>query len=510
MKKTATQSLSKQAMVLIMARGISFLVTLGIPLILVRYLTQAEFGAYKQSILLYTTAVTLLPWGMSQSLYYFIPQDPKDRGGYLANSFLFLVGIGILSLVGFSFAGPTLQHYFHSTELANSAMIIGIYLFFMISSIHWEIVLVADNRAKEAAGVILLNETFKAVALIGSALIWHSFTGIMTAIAVAAAIRFFLLGAYFFQDLKVVLKGPNLLLLRKQWSYAMPFGLISVLSFSQDYFHQYYVSYSFSPADFAIYAVGCLQLPLIDLFYSSIGDVAMVKMAEHLRIQDIVGLRNVWHDAMLKLAIIFLPMMIYLVIVSNLFITTLFTQNYQASVPIFIVSTIGMFLSALLFVDPVMRVFGEMRFMLIITILRLPVTFTLVVGALTLFGMIGVAATTIISILLVRAIILIKISRIMQVGIKAILPWPSLGRILLAALSAALPTVLIINLPLSAKSLLLITALVYGLVFLLAGLALNIFPLEERKMVRDFWDKNSRWLITSFAKEPESKETQSL
>lgn len=159
MKKTATQSLSKQAMVLIMARGISFLVTLGIPLILVRYLTQAEFGAYKQSILLYTTAVTLLPWGMAQSLYYFIPQDPQDRGGYLANSFLFLVGIGILSLVGFSFAGPTLQHYFHSTELANSAMIIGIYLFFMISSIHWEIVLVADNRAKEAAGVILLNET---------------------------------------------------------------------------------------------------------------------------------------------------------------------------------------------------------------------------------------------------------------------------------------------------------------------------------------------------------------
>lgn len=290
----------------------------------------------------------------------------------------------------------------------------------------------------------------------------------------------------------------------------MPFGLISVLSFSQDYFHQYYVSYSFSPADFAIYAVGCLQLPLIDLFYSSIGDVAMVKMAEHLRIHDIVGLRNVWHDAMLKLAIIFLPMMIYLVIVSNLFITTLFTQNYQASVPIFIVSTIGMFLSALLFVDPVMRVFGEMRFMLIITILRLPVTFTLVVGALTLFGMIGVAATTIITILLVRTIILIKISRIMQIGIKAILPWPSLGRILLAALSAALPTVLVINLPLSAKSLLLITALVYGLVFLLAGLALNIFPLEERKMVRDFWDKNSRWLITNFAKEPESKETQSL
>src|SRR5215813_10318673 len=97
---SVNQSLSKQSMTLIAARGISFFLTLGIPLVLVRYLTQTEFGSYKQSILLFTTAVTLLPFGMAQSLYYFIPKEPENRAGYMANSFLFLLCAGSLPLLG--------------------------------------------------------------------------------------------------------------------------------------------------------------------------------------------------------------------------------------------------------------------------------------------------------------------------------------------------------------------------------------------------------------------------
>src|SRR5438552_588899 len=114
MEMNENQSLSKQAMTLIVARGISFFLTLGIPLVLVRYLTQSEFGAYKQSILLYTTVVSLLPWGMSQSLYYFIPKEPEHRTGYLANSFIFLLSVGVICLLGFFFGGPFLEKYFHS------------------------------------------------------------------------------------------------------------------------------------------------------------------------------------------------------------------------------------------------------------------------------------------------------------------------------------------------------------------------------------------------------------
>ncbi|MEW6733361.1 MAG: lipopolysaccharide biosynthesis protein [Acidobacteriota bacterium] len=480
-----TRNLAKQAIMLITARSIAFLVTLSIPLILVRYLTQTEFGAYKQSILLYTTAVSLLPWGMSQSLYYFIPKQPEYRSGYLANTFLFLLIVGLMVLLGFVLGGPLLQRYFNNSVLAENSPILGLYIFFMITSIYGEITLVSENRVREAAWLILLNEVTKAVALIGSALLLHSFQGIVMGLATAAAVRFLLTSLYFRRDLKRVLQGPNLQLLRNQWHYAMPFGLMLLLGFFQDYFHQYYISYSFSPADFAIYAVGCLELPLIDLFYSSIGDIAMVKMTEHLRDGDKTAVRATWHEAIVKLAVIFYPLAFYLAVVNDQFIVALFTTRYQASAAIFFVSLLALPLAVLL-TDPVMRVYGDMRFTLMISALRLPLTIPMVMGTLAMFGMIGGMVSTVFMLLLMRITMLARISILMQTGIKSLLPWQELGKIILTAAIAALVTLMIVELPVSPKLMLIITAPIYATTFLLIGIWLNIFPVEERQMVKRF------------------------
>ena len=45
-------------------------------------------------------------------------------------------------------------------------------------------------------------------------------------------------------------------------------------------YHQYVVASQFDAATFAIYAVGCLQIPLVDLITTSTANVMMVKMAE--------------------------------------------------------------------------------------------------------------------------------------------------------------------------------------------------------------------------------------
>src|SRR4029078_3446832 len=95
----------------------------------------------------------------------------KNRAGYLANSFLFLFIVGVLSLVGFYFSGPLLERSFQSPDLGSVGPLLGLYTFFMVSSLYAEVALVSDNRTNAAAVVILLNEVFKAVALIGGALI---------------------------------------------------------------------------------------------------------------------------------------------------------------------------------------------------------------------------------------------------------------------------------------------------------------------------------------------------
>ena len=65
---------------------------------------------------------------------------------------------------------------------------------------------------------------------------------------------------------------------REQLAYALPFALAVGVEVVQLNYHQYVVASRFDTATFAIYAVGCLQIPLVDMIMTSTVNVLMVKM----------------------------------------------------------------------------------------------------------------------------------------------------------------------------------------------------------------------------------------
>ena len=69
-------------------------------------------------------------------------------------------------------------------------------------------------------------------------------------------------------------------LLRQQLGYALPFALAVGVEVVLINYHQYVVAARFDAATFAIYAIGCLQIPLFDLIITSTVNVMMVKMAD--------------------------------------------------------------------------------------------------------------------------------------------------------------------------------------------------------------------------------------
>src|SRR2546427_9616045 len=73
---------------------------------------------------------------------------------------------------------------------------------------------------------------------------------------------------------------PDLGVLKQQLRYALPFEMAVLVEIVQGSFHQYAVSYYFDAATFAIYAVGCLQIPLVDIVATSTDNVMMVQMAK--------------------------------------------------------------------------------------------------------------------------------------------------------------------------------------------------------------------------------------
>src|SRR5262245_56139170 len=80
MPPSRTRSLTAQAFWLLVAKTVGFALTMALPLVLVRTLSQADFGLYKQAFLIVGTATTALPLGFGMSAFYFLPRERERHG----------------------------------------------------------------------------------------------------------------------------------------------------------------------------------------------------------------------------------------------------------------------------------------------------------------------------------------------------------------------------------------------------------------------------------------------
>src|SRR5206468_6900138 len=118
---------------------------------------------------------------------------------------------------------------------------------------------------------------------------------------------------------------------------------------------------------FAIYAVGCLQIPLVDIVMLSASNVMMVRMTHTIHEGRGHAVVALWHDTTRKLALIFFPFVGLLLVNARELIVLLFTENYLASTPIFMVSSLYILLTVFQ-IDGVLRVYAQTRFLFVINL----------------------------------------------------------------------------------------------------------------------------------------------
>jgi len=205
---------------------------------------------------------------------------------------------------------------------------------------------------------------------------------------------------------------------------------------------QYVVSHLFDPATFAIFAVGCLQIPLVEFAASPTSDVMMVKMQECLAAGQHRAVLEIWHDTTWKLALLFLPLTAFLMADAREVITLLFTSRYAASAPIFLVWAVMIVLTALQ-VDGVLRVFAQTRFLLVLNLMRLAIMAALIRVCLSEFHLAGAALVTVLATLAFKTGAMIRMKRLMGVGAADLLPWRGLAGLAAAAAGSAVVVLLI-------------------------------------------------------------------
>jgi O-antigen/teichoic acid export membrane protein len=434
--------IARPALVLTGGRAIGLGIAFAIPLVLARVFDQSEFGTYKQLFLIYSTLFGLAQLGMAESLYYFVPRDGSHAGRQVANAMVVLGVVGLGCVAALWTLRDAIVAWFGNAALGAELVPLGWFLAFMLTSTVFEIVLVSRRQHVVAAWAYATSDVVRAICFVVPAVLLWGLHGVMVGAAVFAGVRLVAvllsLGREFGSELRA--DGH---VLRRQLAYALPFALAVGIEILHINWHQYAVASRFDAASFAIYAVGCLQVPLVDLIVTSTVNVMMVEMAG-LRERNVAAARALWHDTISKLAFLIFPLAAFLVLMARAIIVLLFTASYEASVPIFTLWSLTM-LGSVLVVDGVLRVFAETRYLLFQNALHLVIVAALAGTFLTLFGLQGAVLVSLLATMAVKVVAVIRISRLMGAGVADALPWRRLATAAACAVVAVAPAYVIVR-----------------------------------------------------------------
>jgi len=483
-ESSETKSVVRPALVLMSGRTLAFVFTFLIPVVLVRVFDPAQFGTYKQLFLVFSTFYGMAPFGIASSLYYFLPSTPQGRGECVANALLVLATIGVIGAGALVIATPKLVAWFDNPELTAYLPWIGLYALLAMLSSCLEIVLIVQGKYAYASASYGLSDVLRAAALILPALLFRRIGWLLAgAIAVALLRTLFALG-FLWRKFRGSFT-PDLPLLKRQLAYSLPFGVAVCVEVLQTGFPQYLVSHRFDPVILAIFAVGCLENPLVELLGSSAGDVMMVKMQSALAADRSRVVLELWHETTAKLTLLFFPMVALVAVAAHEIIVLVYTDRYLASVPILVMWS-SMALLAPFSVDGVLRVFAQTRILLILNVVRLSIIVALMPWALG-YGLVAGTFVVVLANAVFKIAGLLRIKMLLGVSVRELLPWRRLVTFLsMAIVAGAVAWGVRYELPIRAIPLTLATETAFGvLTYGVLVWTLNVLSEREKLALRE-------------------------
>ncbi len=364
--KNKTISLREQSAWLLIAKIIGFGFSFMLPLVVVRYLPIDAVGHYRESFQVLTNAVVILPFGISMSAYYFLARETERRAASILNILLFNLIVGGLACFTLYLFPQILGNLFRSNEMTGLAPEIGVVIWIWIFSTFLETVAVANQEAKVAT-VFIIAAQFSKTLLMGAAVFaFGTVEAFIYAAMIQGVIQTFILLNYLRWRFPGFWESFDFRFFREQMAYALPFGLAGILWMAQYDIHNYFVGYKFSPSDFAIYAYGCFEVPLIAMLSDSVTSVLIPRM----NALQLEGRRDemirITARAIQKLSFFYFPIYVFLLVTSHTFIVTLFTHRFERSASIFVINLTLLPFSVLI-LDPIVRSYKELGRLFLLT-----------------------------------------------------------------------------------------------------------------------------------------------
>ena len=464
---------------------LSFAVTFAVPLLLVRRLSRYDYGVYKQVFLLIATITGYGQFSFPMSSYYFFPRHENHRA-VVMNVMVFIGGIGLLNSAVFGLYPEMARKITGSAETVPLAGLIGWTVCFTILGYFLEVLTVLRQEVRVAGLVVLGSAISKGLLLVSAAWAFSTVEALLWAYMLQGMLQTVFLLAYLHSRYRGFVWQFDKSLFVRQLAYSLPYAVAGFIMATLTDLHSYAVSKRFGASEFAVYAVGCLQLPLTAILTEATGPL----LIRQVNVLEQEGRREEIARLILaagrKLAFVFFPLAGCLIVVGREFLTLLFTEQYLSSYPVFVLNLLLIPLGSLL-LEPISRAYPERQVsMLKIRLGLVGLLVLLLYPAMSWLGPIGAMMVVVVVALLER----IVLARFWL----GILGWPKIdsrlladtGKLALSAVLAGIAAELFRQSLGEVKPLLVLCccSAVYGIVYCAVCFGLGILTSEEKGMIQ--------------------------
>lgn len=421
-------TLTSRSVVLVAARLSKYLVLLLSPVLLVRILDVEAYGQYREFVLYAMLLATVLSFGVSGNLLYFIPKDPANERVFCNQSILFLlatttVGLAVLYL------GRDLVTGFTSFDYLG--LLLG-YVFFYVNLDLVESYFLAKKRSDYVFVYSALMVLVRVAAVIGSAYVTRDPQQIIIVMTAVEAAKFLLLAVWWKRAVNISWAFDKSLA-REQLQYIVPIGAGLVAANVNQRFGGIFIAASLGPSALAIYAIGIYQIPIIGIVRSAVSDVIFPDMVQRGH-SDAQKTLDLWQRANVVFCFIVFPIFTLFMFYSEQFIVTMFTRNYIDAVPVFQVMLMMMVRLCFEMGTP-LRARNKNGFFLKANLWALFLNVVLTLLLFERFGLMAPAIALVVSDILMAVYLGWAVTDIYSISVSRLFMWPKVAKLIVAGLS---------------------------------------------------------------------------
>ena len=479
----AKRGLGKSIATMGVATAADIVVQIAIPILLVRFMTEADFGLYRTLWLIAGTVPGVLALGMPVSLYYFLPRSEHKVGAvYVVQAAIHMFVAGCIAAVG-----TAIYVQFHGTEHSLgpwAAAFVGLWVFATLL----DFLFVARQAVPDQVRINLSFAVLRVVLVLAAAFAFRSWPAVLAAhIAVVLAKAIVCLVAV------RRFTGPGVWPTRHhlldQYRYGLPVGASMALYLLRSRLDQWLVASLFSVAQFGLYSIAAVFTPLQTLIRITVNQVIQPELSRMQANDDLAGIKELGRRSNLAVALLLFPSIAFIGLWAEDILAVLFTNRYSGAAPVVRIYLLVMAIESM-DIAMILMAMRQGRFLMIVDAIALPVAIGSAFLGAHLFGMAGAAAGGVVGALVAQMIIYPKYGELSETRFGMIQDWSAIGRVVLASAIACAASTLVSRLDLPGG---LIVELIFaGVIFTIAyRLALPVLGLSSA-VSRVFGERLSR------------------